>query len=284
MRRVANVWTAAVFACALVAWLAGCPQMTGNGDRTELTDNEKEAVAATAKSSESLAQAIGTAKNTADTGENQSACHVPLPVGPQELTFGTCPVVTLAAAEEPLSFSVTLDFGEGGCNPASEADFTCAGSATGTYDQQASTLTVSFDEVSCNETSLDGDIDVSFDIEGYTVQLNGEWALTYQDGDDTINTDGDGDGSYDATTGVTTISSFMGTVSDGTNSWDATLSNIEISYATYESLIPYAGEATIAGADARTLTVRFSTDSPTTGVVEVSVEGSPFFEVILFEL
>ncbi len=284
MRRVVSLWTAVGFACGLVVWLAGCPQTAGNGDRTELTDNEKEAVAATAKASESLAQAISTAKNTADTGENQSACHVPVPVDAQELTFGTCPVVTLAAAEEPLSFSVTLDFGDGGCNPASVEELTCVGIATGTYDQQASSLVVSFDEVSCNDTSLDGDIDVSFDIEGYTVQLDGDWDLTYQDGDDTITTEGDGEGSYDATTGVTTISSFTGTVSDGADSWNATLTNIEISYATYENLIPYAGEATIAGDDGRTLTVRFNADSPTTGVVEVSIGGSSFFEVNLFEL
>jgi hypothetical protein len=284
MRRVANVRTAVMFACGSVLWLGGCPVRTGDSQSTELTGTEQDGVAAAAKASESLAQAINTAKNTAETGENQSACHVPTPTSSQELTFGSCPEVTMAVAQEEPNFSVTLDFGDDGCNPGGLSELTCAGSATGTYDQQAGTLAVSFDGVNCNDTSLDGDIDVSFDIDGYTVSLDGDWDLTYVEGDDTVLTDGGGEGSYDATTKVTTISSFEGTVSDGTNSWNATLSNIQISYATYENLIPFAGEATISDSGGRTITVRFDADSPATGVVEVSVNGSPFFEVDLSDL
>ena len=65
---------------------------------------------------------------------------------------------------------------------------------------------------------------------------------------------------------------------------NTTMTGIMASWPTYESYIPYAGTMTLTGTDIRSYTVRFSTDSPTTGVVEVSINGSPYFEVDLDEL
>ena len=40
--------------------------------------------------------------------------------------------------------------------------------------------------------------------------------------------------------------------------------------------MPSAGEVTLSGSDIRTIVIRFNEDTPTTGEVEISIDGSPF--------
>ena len=60
------------------------------------------------------------------------------------------------------------------------------------------------------------------------------------------------------------------------------MSNVKMSYATYGVGIPFSGETTVSGDGIRTMIVRFNENSPSTGVVEVSIDGSPFVEVPLY--
>ncbi len=251
-------------------------------DSTTLTEGEADAIEAAVTSSSSLAQAAVTSQNASSTGDDDSAQTLPDISG--DITFGTCPVVSLSASSEGvLTFTVNIDFGTGCAFPGTD-DYLCSGSAGGTVSQSDRSLELTFDQLSCNDEALNGSAGLVYERSGTDVLLTGDWNLTAVVGDDTAATDGTGTCGYGTSDFVTTISTFDGTVSDSIETWNLLIDNVLVSYPNTGSSIPYSGEATVSGNSIRTLAVRFGETSPSTGDVEISIAGSPFFTVNLWAL
>ena len=281
-------------ATAVFTMIGGCPQEGNpNGNNlsaTELTAGESDALVAGAQGCQSLGQATTVAKSSAQDQNEEEAFDIPeIPLGDTQYTFGNCPEVTMSLSNNGvLNFNMDLDFG-GGCTPYyaefyTNDDYYCSGSASGSFNQAAKTITMNFETVSCGYATLNGDINVGYDIDGQTITLDGDWDLDYVDDIGPIQTEGEGTGSYDSADYVTTFTIFNGTITDTVTEWTLGLNGVQMSFPTYESLIPYAGEATISGSDIRTLKVKFDENSPTTGIVQVSIAGGPYFDVDLYAL
>ena len=291
MKHITSICIMSMLGLALLTWMGGCPQdattnTTGTTDTSSLTAGEEDAAQAAAQAGQSLAEAVNVTKTATDDDDDQGSFDIPdIPTGSQSITFGQCPEVELEVTNDGLlTFDMSIDFGTTGCTPYGWDDYICTGSASGTFDQSEQNLSVTFESISCNEATLTGTADVNYDIDGQAIDLDGDWDLTYVDDIGTIQTDGNGEGGYNASTYVTTITSFEGDVTDTVSTWSTIMLGIHASYPTYGSYIPYSGTMTVSGPDIRTMTVRFNEDSPTTGVVEVSIGGAPYFNVNLYSL
>ena len=192
-----------------------------------------------------------------------------------------CPAVLVEPAGDDNQGTAAVDFGTG-CEVGvySGTPYTCSGSAGGYVNRGTHAIELTFDGISCNGRTLDGTAYVNYSTSG----LNGTWNLTWLVDGQGYGSTGQGNCDYSRTTGVLTISSFAGTLSDGANAWSAQMSNLLVSYTTYQSYVPYGGTLTLTAPTIRELTIRFSAASPSTGAVEVSIAGSPFFSVRLSEL
>lgn len=178
-------------------------------------------------------------------------------------------------AEGLLQVDLTMDFGAG-CVPVWAGATTCAGAASASFSQAGSVLEVSFDSLTCGGRAVAGDITVAYAGEDFTPALEGEWNLVVDDEEESVATSGLGSVSYQLRELVFAIADFEGTVTIGGDTWNLTVSDVQISYDQYGSYVPYQGEVTISGPDIRTISIRFSEDSPVSGAVEVSFEGGPY--------
>lgn len=289
MKLTLGVCMASLLCISLLLPTGGCPQESATDagtDTASLTSTEEDAAEAAAQASQSLAEALNVSKAASEDDEDQASFDVPeIPSGSLSTTFGTCPEVELEAASDGLlTFDLTIDFGTTGCTPYGYDDYTCTGSASGSFDQQEQNIDLTFESISCNDETLTGTVDATYDIDGQAFSLDGDWDLTYVNDTGTAATEGDGDCSYNASTYVTTITSFDGTVTDTVYTWNAIMTGINVSFVTYGNYIPYSGSMTLSGTTIRTMTVRFDEDSPTTGIVEVSINGAPYFEVDIYNL
>ncbi len=269
-------------AAALSLLLLGCPadttNDTGNTGGTGSTDTsdtlnetQTEALTAALDSVESLTTSVGTTQGATQGEDSQASLS----------TTNTCPAVSFQAATAAVvDASLTLDFGDG-CNALGSDDYFCSGQASGEF---SSTLAVEFTALSCNNNSLDGTVDFSFDRDGDDVNFSGGWDLVATQGDATLRTEGEGDATYVAEDAATTINVFTGSIRthDG-ETYGFDLATIATSYATYGNFIPFDGELTLSGATIESFTVRFDANSPTTGDVQVSVNGGDFVDYNLFE-
>jgi len=266
-----------VVAGTVMVSIAGCPQQTpdpvGNtGDPTALTEVEGDAVAAAVAAIAAINNAGAATQAGADAEDSQTA------------QSNDCPEVDFSSGAsliEPLTLSI--DFGAG-CSPAGSDSFMCSGSTTGTVNVLTRSLDVSFDTFSCNGATLAGGAELTFTAATPLVTLTGSFDLDYSDGSTQVAAAGDGSLIYNRDTAATSIPSFAGEVVVGGDTYEYTVTGIDLSVQTFGNLIPFAGEAVIDGADTRSVTVRFDADSPTTGDVEVSVNGTDFFTVNVFEL
>lgn len=273
--------------------MAGCPTTTTNTgtgtSNNQLTDAEAAAVIATLSTTGSLASTTTTATNTTNIEdvdqETQSAAAIQVTTNSDgDIVFGTCPEVTIQADQSTAtSSSIFVDFGDG-CAPLGDDSLQCSGSASGTVSVVTRDLSLNFQQFTCGTAEITGDIDLGYQRGTNSVEFDGSWQLAYSDSTTDVDTDGAGTVEYNADDDQTTISTFTGTISDGTYEYGATLTDIEVSYTTYQNFIPFGGEAALSGDDIRTLNVRFNTNSPTTHVVEVSINGSAYFEVDLDEI
>ena len=272
--RCVFVWGSCVV--LLVAIGLGCA--TSGGEDVQLTDAEKSAIQASAKSASAMSQAVGTTQSavTADlTGTGKAAARA--------VTVGTCPQVTTTVTNlVTLTFDASIDFGES-CTPVGTEDLTCSGSASGSFSQAAKSINMTFNDISCTDETLGGSVDLTYGVSLTAVTLTGDWDVTWTTGDEVFTVDGTGTCGYDLSGSVTSVSSYDGTSSGPDGSWATTMTDILISY-TKGSYIPYSGTMTVSGSDIRTMTVRFNEDSPTTGKVEVKVGPSPFVTVDLHVL
>jgi hypothetical protein len=89
---------------------------------------------------------------------------------------------------------------------------------------------------------------------------------------------------YDRTTHQIAVVTFTGTITEEDGTWNFSADQLLIAPADLTSLIPYSGRLTLEGDGGRPVIVTFSENSPTTGVVTVSIDGSPAVEINLFTL
>lgn len=280
----------------LAALFGGCPQTgdTGNNQNnnnntsTDLSTSEEEAISAALQSTESLANATGTVQSPTSAEVEESALDLPEQGSNEQVEFGTCPNVSLAASGSAQSgnagLSLTIDFGDG-CLPFDDGQYECSGQATGTFSQSNKTIDCSFDSLNCNGNSLDGDAALSYQFTPSNVSLTGDWNLTWDDNGDTFVTDGLGDVDYDRDEHATTISSFVGELTTPDDEqYDTTFTNVQTSFESNGNFVPSAGTITLDGDNIRTITIEFNSESPSTGVVEVTIGNGTPFEVNIFEL
>lgn len=287
MQRSSHLLLTVALCLGIGLWLGACPgaptadDLTGTSDTTgtSLTSAEQDSLDAVTSSSKSLAEAVNTAQSPTG-GGSESASDIPSVT--QTQTFGVCPQVTLTTTNDGLlTFNMTVSFGTG-CHPLGDENYTCSGQASGSFDQRQKNMNMTFENISCQSATLTGDVNVNYDRSATQVDVDGDWDLTYVDSYGTILTDGSGSGNYHLTQYVTTVDTFTGTVTDGTSAYQSTVTGIKISFPTYGVFMPYAGEIAVSGTGIRSYVVRFNENSPSTGIVEVSIAGGPYFQVPLY--
>lgn len=246
-------------------------------ENTDPSDAELKAVDVAIDAIEALAQAINTTQNAADQGD----------VGFGQVLPSTCP--TIATSEgfgDAFGLSVFINFGtvDNPCTLPGTDDYTCSGTAGASVNLQSGTITVDFNDLNCGEDVLTGSATVTFGLQPPQVILTGQWDLTKTGDEGTIRTAGEGATSFDRTQSVTTISTFDGAVSDGSQSWQVTLTGIQLSRVNNGSFVPFGGTAVVSADHIPTVTIEFNEDSPTTGQVQVQIGVRPPLTVNLFDL
>lgn len=235
-------------------------------DEDDLTAEEAVAV----NSSSSAVVVFGEAADVANVIAAQDT-----PGPPSQSLEPGCPTLTLSPAGGTAG-NVEVDFDEG-CPVPPEGNVTCSGRAAGQFDFVANRLILTFEDLSCESApSLNGSIDVHYSLSEECLILTGDWDLAISQGDDLTRFIGPATVRFAPESATATIS-FQGTLLRGGDVWNATLDNLVISLADNPSLIPSGGTVSLDGGFLRRLTVRFNADSPTTGQVEVSLLGLPFF-------
>ncbi len=279
----------------------GDQTQTPDEDTDNLTDLEKKAIVAAGSAPGALAQATDVAEDsTGDLPDDGSSASQQ--VVPGEISFGTCPEVSksgslTASLTDMLDLAegavmLTVDFGEEPCTALTmeEEDFTlvCSGSATGTFSLTDQSISLEFDSISCNDQTLDGTVDLSYELLAPGVAFEGMWDLTWYPGAEAIGTEGNGRGSYEPVLSgccdVTNIAEFTGVITEEGYEWSTSMADILISIEKYYSLIPYSGSVTLDGPDIRAITITFNENSPTTGEVSICIENGRSFTISLYEL
>lgn len=265
---------------------------TDSGDGTTdiapaLSENETDGIDAALGAVGALSDATTTTQGATQTDNavsGQVIPGLPQPVIQPVTTFGQCPEITLnLTATEALAFDVSVDFGES-CQPVESANLTCGGNASGALNGLNSTIAIQFNDVTCNNNTLAGSAQLIYGVSETSVELSGAWDLDWTIEDDVYSTTGDGTSVYDRTTSQIAVVTFTGTITEEDGTWNFSADQLLIAPADHSSLIPYSGTLTLEGDGGRPVVVTFSETSPATGIVTVSIDGSPAVEVNLFTL
>lgn len=193
-----------------------------------------------------------------------------------------CPELTFSASNSNgLSLAVTIDFG-GGCS-LDGMDLFCAGSAAGTLSSADGTLALAFDGLSCDDKALNGSVDYTFETSQTSVTTQGAWDLSYSDAQRTVDLIANGNASHDSTTHATTIALMTGTVTADGDAYAFTWTQLVTSFFQNGNFVPQAGEMSVTTAQNRSIIVQFDADSPSTGDVLMSINGSEFFTYNIFD-
>lgn len=266
--------------------IGGCPMM-GNDmppnmdDDTplELTEEQQQAVDAALVAFQGLLDTNEAA--IASTAENNTAPRSKLTQGAQ-LVFGTCPMVTLAMSESDAPQAlVTADFGNG-CEVSGLDGLMCSGSASGTLGSAPNTLALSFESFGCDDRTVTGSSTQTWSRGAGDIVFDGMWNLSIAQPDAPLVTlNGGGTLTFDASAGQSTITDFSGTFTRGAMSWNLSTSSLAVSYVDNANLIPSSGSLTIEGTQVGTIVVTFSSESPSTGIVQISVDDAPPVEFML---
>lgn len=278
-----------VVPAALIVNIAGCPQtsLTDTIDDvvsgiTDLTGGEVDSLQAAIFAAQSLNISGATTFSGASAASGDTSLDVNTDTG--TLTVGTCPEATFTSGETTGTFSMSLDFGDG-CADSDETTPTCVGTVTGSATPAQSTLEATFDDFNCDDFGVDGTVSVEYALSTGISVLNGDWNITVNgEGDAQYSTDGNDELQIDSSDRSVVIPTFAATVSDGTSEWNMSFVELGIDYHTYGNFVPYAGWIEIYSDSTRDVTIRFNENSPSTGVVEISVDDSPYFEVDLNDL
>ncbi len=271
-------------ACAVVAAglvVSGCMPSTQEAGISDASTSEKSAITSALRATAALEQAGASCRGATEVEDSQAAQAIP---NPGAFSVGTCPQFSIDVFSETAAvYTVDVEFGDG-CNPAGLDAYECAGSARGALDTANDEFTMTFESLTCDARTLSGAVNVGYASGGDAVELNGDWDLAYVDATRATSVAGVGALSYAATDRQTTISEFSGTLEDGGESYDATITGVVVSVQNNQNLMPSAGEIAIRGSSIRSIRLRFNEASPDTGTFEVSMNDSPYFEASLSDL
>ncbi len=285
MTRFARLlWIVPALALGALALTVGCPNPTPTptDDTQALSNTERTGADEAVDAAGAVVLAAGAVQGIAQgtvppsTGQTNNG-----------LQFGECPVNTLTlGGNGQVSFSMTSDFGSTGCDPQGDGSFTCAGVISGTYapSTDSKTVTLTFDGLTCANRSVTGTAQLVFAISGNTISADGDLDVTATRDGDKADVNGEVMTTYDLSTGDTTIDSFIGTVGEGGETRDCTMTDCLINFRTNGNFIPESGTMIVTGDSGRQITIVFDADSPATGNVTVSIDGGPSFVVNVNEL
>lgn len=263
-------------ACAAVgvALLAGgCPQQTagigGGLTGSTLSNSDQDAIAAAVAALESATNSINTSQDVVQLQE-------------QTARETDCPTVEFSASNAGgLTAAVSVDFGTS-CTP-STGNSSCGGTASGSLSALTSTLSLNFESLTCDGKSLNGTVEFGFESAESAVTVTGDWDITFSEGESTVGLDATGEATFDIDDLSTTFVSVTGVIDDNGDEFACEWDNVVTSYFNNDNFIPQAGEINLSGNGIKSMTVRFNATSPSTGDVEVSINGGAFFVYNLFE-
>ncbi|MEP0842700.1 MAG: hypothetical protein HRF43_08310 [Phycisphaerae bacterium] len=271
-------WTmAAVLGVLPLVLGQGCPWF--QPVITSLAEGEGPAIASVVEAAAGLTQAVAAVQTPAS--EDSS----PLPAGTN--TTGTCPAITTQLAEdaeEGIAASLTIDFGSTPCEPTAMPGRFCSGSATGVFNRPLRSIVITFNQLTCGQDALSGSAEMSYLPTETGIYLYGSFDLDWTSGADQVTTRGQGNYTYNRDSRTSRIGLFNGSVTDAGTEYAVGFNDVVVSYQNNANLVPSSGVISLSGTTIRNLRVRFDESSPTTGEVEVSVNGSAYFTVNLFEL
>jgi hypothetical protein len=266
MRRV---WVFIGLACVPFVMGSGCQQPVDSVD--DLSVIEKGAVKLAAALPTEFLQAVGLVETALGAGAAVNAKSI------APLEAAACPVVNQTDT------SVSVDF-DGGCAVPMIPEISCSGSASGTVDKTSHTVNLNIQSISCaSSAALSGNVSGDYTDSSVLVGVNGQWNLSYLYSGQTALTTGTGEAQYTFADKVAQVVQFSGKLNIGTE-WNVTITGVKVGYQTYHSLIPYSGTITLSGLGIREETITFDTNSPSTHMVTVSVNGGPAFTADLDSL
>ena len=276
----------------------GCPTSGGPAQLglSDLTALERQAIVAACLTPGGLGQATDVARNATgdllDGGILQSLPSDSEEPAARDVSFGTCPAVTKSGSiGDGTAVQLSINFGSQPCQALPEiadSTYTCSGQASGSFDLTSKAISLSFQNISCNQKTLNGTASVTFDLVRPGVALEGQWDLTWNPGQQLIVTNGTAAVSHALVSGgccdTVTIGQFIGTASNNGYQWSMTMTDVLISLERYASLIPYSGTVVVDNDVIRPLTITFNENSPTTEQVSVQINGGRAFTVTLSQL
>ncbi|MCO6436125.1 MAG: hypothetical protein J5J06_03465 [Phycisphaerae bacterium] len=245
--------------------VAGCPRMPGT-DGNELTQKQREAVAATTRGIADTAGALAGASPTADADQGEPA------------QVGDCPSLSLDISNG--SITLTLDYGDG-CSPTFYPASTISGSVTGSLQLTTRTASLTFDQYTVDDRSLDGQLSGTIQRAVTTTNMNLSVDLAAGDGS---SVDGSVMGELTRATGVLDVpTASLTVVSAGGDQFDATWSDLVIDFLGNGDARPQSGTAQVMLTDEDatppmvTLDIEYTEQTPVDGTVIVSInDGAPF--------
>ncbi len=238
----------------------GCGGSGGGPGFSTLTSDQQAAVNNVTGSLRSLAGVLGGALNDLEASDFSAQ-------GGSTGPSGTCPAKSVAKNGQ--SSLITLDYGSG----CSAGGTSYAGAATVNYVFGGNQATLAFQNFAVNNRPVTGTMTLAVNSFSSPLSLSGSTNLTVD------NTTLSGPFSLTvADNGLITIPTANLTVTSGT-SYSVALTNLVINPTNNSSGLPQSGTAAIGytppvGNQAITLTVGFTSDTPTNRNVLVSVNGS----------
>lgn len=240
----------------------------------ELTADQGVAVDAVVNAMGAMAQATGASEGATASGDDSANQLVPGGV-----TVGVCPEVTASrTGDTAAEFDVTISFGDG-CEAFGATDFVCSGSAAGAFDTVRKSISLNFDELSCQDITVNGTVSASYEASQVEFAITGQWDLTRTNGDGSLAVVGVGTAVYSRVESTARVATFGASVTTGDDSWRISVTDVAMSAAQFGNLIPFSGTIDLTGDTIPSMMLRFDTDSPTTGVIQVSIAGGPYFTV-----
>ncbi len=249
-----------------------------NGDpgvSRELTTEEAEAVESAARQTETSGATSSATSYARQTEETNARITIQ--------QFSDCPTFETGIDADSQQATVALDFGEG-CAPALYPDVTVSGSISGTVTIGPFSISLTLDSFSVGGDTIDGEIELAFVKEEGSVGFTGDMDLSSSSGGSV--TLESVQWALDTTTGVVTISGAgIGEEPDG-DVYQIELDEIVIDGQGNGNFIPESGVATVTlpnedflfGPDSTVLQVTYTSQTPTTGIVLVSVNGAVAIE------
>ncbi len=247
----------------------------GSGVSRELTTEEAEAVESAARQTETSGATSSATSYARQTEETNARITIQ--------QFSDCPTFETGIDPDSQQATVVFDFG-GGCAPTLYPDVTVSGLIGGTVTFGPFSINLTLDSFSVGGDTIDGEIELAFVKEDGSVGFTGDMDLSLSSGGsvtlDSVQW------ALDTTTGVVTMSGTgIGEEADG-DVYALKLDEIVIDGQGNGNFIPESGVATVTlpnedlifGPGSTILEMTFRSQTPTDGIVLVSVNGAAAIE------